>query len=85
MSDMKTASVREVQHNLAAVLDMVSRGQEIAVTKRGRVIARIVPARGRTIRVGWPDSAARMKRLGREARRGTPPSRIIRELRRERV
>ena len=43
MSYMKTASVREVQHNLAAVLDMVSRGQEIAVTKRGRVIARIVP------------------------------------------
>jgi prevent-host-death family protein len=43
--DMKTASVREVLHNLAAVLDMVSRGQEVSVTKRGRVIARIVPAR----------------------------------------
>ena len=82
---MRTASVREVQHNLAAVLDMVSRGQEIAVTKRGRVIARIVPARARTTRVEWPDSAARMKRLGRDATRGTPPSRIIRELRRERV
>jgi len=42
---MKTASVRELQHNLAAVLEMVSRGQEVAVTKRGRVIARIVPSR----------------------------------------
>jgi prevent-host-death family protein len=48
---MKTASVREVQHNLARVLEMVSRGQEIAVTKRGRVIARIVPARDRRARV----------------------------------
>jgi prevent-host-death family protein len=82
---MKTASVREVQHNLAAVLDIVSRGQEIAVTKRGRVIARIVPARARAGRVQWPDSAARMKRLGRDAARGTPSSRLIRELRGERI
>jgi prevent-host-death family protein len=85
MSYMKTASVREVQHNLAAVLDMVSRGQEIAVTKRGRVIARIVPARAQPGRVEWPNSAARMRRLGRKAARGTPPSRIIREIRGERI
>jgi prevent-host-death family protein len=82
---MKTASVREVQHNLAAVLEMVSRGQEIAVTKRGRVIARIVPARDRRQRVEWPDSAGRMKRLGRDAGRGTAPSAIITETRGERV
>jgi antitoxin (DNA-binding transcriptional repressor) of toxin-antitoxin stability system len=31
--------VRDGQHNLAAFLELVSRGQEIAVTKRGRVIA----------------------------------------------
>ena len=58
--DMMTASVREVQHNLASVLEMVSRGQEIAVTKRGRVIARIVPARDARQVVAWPDAAARM-------------------------
>ena len=85
MSHMKTASVREVQHNLAAVLEMVSGGQEIAVTKRGRVIARIVPARRKTGPVKWPDSAARMKRLGKDAARGTPPSRVIREVREERI
>ena len=82
---MKTVSVREVQHNLAAVLEMVSHGQEVAVTKRGRVIARIVPARDRRKRVEWPDAAARMKRLGRDAARGTPPSAIIVEARGERV
>src|SRR5579885_1363824 len=38
-SIMTTASVREVQHNLAAVLERVSRGQEVAVTRRGQVIA----------------------------------------------
>lgn len=85
MSNMKSASVREVQHNLAAVLEMVSRGQEIAVTKRGRVIARIVPARRQHGRVAWPDSATRMRNLGRAAGRGTAPSRIIAELRGERV
>jgi prevent-host-death family protein len=85
VSDMKTVSVREVQHNLAAVLEMVSRGQEIAVTKRGRVIARIVPARDRRERVEWPDAAARMRRLGQGASRGTPASTIITETRGERV
>jgi prevent-host-death family protein len=82
---MKTASVREVQHNLASVLEMVSRGQEIAVTKRGRVIARIVPARDHRLRVEWPDAVARMRRLGRDAAGGTPPSTIIAETRGERV
>jgi prevent-host-death family protein len=81
---MKTATVRHVQHNLAAVLDAVRRGQEIAVTRRGTVIARIVPARAAEGSVAWPDSAARMKRLGRGAASGTPASRVIRELREER-
>ena len=31
--------------NLAALLDLVTKGQELAITRRGRVIARIVPAR----------------------------------------
>lgn len=82
---MQTVSVREVQHNLAAVLERVARGQAIAVTKRGRVIARIVPARAKAGRVQWPGSAERMKRLGREAAGGTPPSRVIREMRGERI
>ena len=77
---MKTATVRQVQHGLAALLDEVSKGREIVVTKRGRVIAKIVPAgAGAAKAVDWPDSAARLKRLGKA--RGTPPSRIIRELR----
>jgi len=79
---MKTASVRQVQHNLAAVLDLVSRGQEIAVTKRGRIVARIVPAREARESLAWPDSATRMKRLGA---RGKPASAIIAEARKDRL
>ncbi len=81
---MKTASVRHVQHNLSAVLEAVGKGQEIAITKRGTVVARIVPARRATEPVAWPDSAARMKRLGPGAKGGTPASRIIRKMRQER-
>ena len=81
---MKTATVRHVQHNLAAVLEVVRKGQEIAITKRGTIVARIVPARKAKGAVTWPDSAARMKRLGARAARGTPASRIIGEMREER-
>ncbi|MGH7896321.1 MAG: type II toxin-antitoxin system Phd/YefM family antitoxin [Candidatus Binatia bacterium] len=81
---MKTATVRHVQHHLAAVLEAVRKGQEIAITKRGSVIARLVPARKSAANLAWPDSAARMKRLGPRARAGTPASRIIRETREER-
>lgn len=83
-SSAKTVSVREVQHNLARVLEQVGMGQEIAVTKRGRVVARIVPARTTRAAVAWPDSAARMKRLPAGVSSGTPASRIIREMREER-
>ena len=84
MSNMKTVTVRHVQHNLAAILDAVRRGQEITITKRGTPVARLVPARPPEGTVGWPDSAARMKRLGPKATAGTPASQIIHEMRGER-
>ena len=82
---MKTATVRHVQHNFAAVLESVRKGQEIAVTKRGTVVAHIVPAGRGKAAITWPDSAARMRRLGARASAGTPPSRIIREMREEQL
>jgi prevent-host-death family protein len=81
---MKTVGVRHVQHNLAAVLDAVSKGQEITITRRGTAVARLVPVRPPEGTVSWPDSAARMKRLGPGASAGTPASRIIDEMRGER-
>jgi len=86
MSNMKTATVREVQHGLASVLSQVCKGQEFAVTKHGKVIARIVPATSAKGRLRWPDSTSRMKRLmsGVEVK-GATPSEVVRELRGERV
>lgn len=83
MYNMKKVTVRHVQHHLAAVLEAARKGQEFTITKRGKVIARIVPAREQKP-AGWPDSAARMQRMGPDAATGTPASRIIAEMRGER-
>ena len=58
----------------------------IAVTKRGKVIARIVPATQAKGRLRWPDSALRMKRLMSGATvTVAPASEVVRELRGERL
>jgi len=86
MPNMKTATVRQVQHALASVLAEVQKGQEIAVTRRGKVVARIVPARATQGHLRWPDSEARMDRLLSGATvKGTAPSDLVRELRGERL
>ena len=41
---MKTATVREVQHDLKRVLAWVEAGEVSEVTRRSRVVARLVPA-----------------------------------------
>jgi prevent-host-death family protein len=82
---MKTATVRQVQHALSAVLGQVMKGQEIAVTKRGRVVAKIVPAHPPAKKLVWPDFEARLKRLFRNGRpRGRPASHLIYDMRKER-
>lgn len=85
---MKTATVREVQHRLAHLISQVQKGQEFAITKRGKVVARIVPSvRAKSPRrLRWPDSVGRMKRLMSGATiTGVLPSELIAELRGERV
>ena len=42
---MQHASVREVRDNLRAYLDRAEAGEEIAVMRRGKEVARIVPPR----------------------------------------
>ena len=84
MSNMKTVSVREAQHHLGAVLEEVQRGRTITLTKRGRVVAKIVPARVARRRATWPDFEARMKRLFPAGPPpGAPASLLIRDMRDE--
>jgi prevent-host-death family protein len=41
---METATIREVQHNLAAYVRKVEHGQQIVIRRRNRVVAQLVPA-----------------------------------------
>ena len=83
MTHMGTASVREAQHNLPKILRAVSRGEVVEITRRNRVVARLVPAAPRPVGQ-FPDFVARARAIwGRDAG-GKPTSEIVIEARSER-
>ena len=61
---MKTASVRELRQNFGSLLTWLEEGQEIQITMRRRVVARLVPDRPKsTPKARLPDFAARLKKI----------------------
>jgi len=80
---MTLATAREVQHGLSSILDRVENGEEFTVTRRGRVVARIVPVPAPTKkRLKWPDFGARLRmRYPDGPPPGEPASSIIDEQR----
>ena len=68
---MKAVPVRELQREIRSILDRVEKGESLEITRRGRPVARLVPARP-TRAEPWPDLAARARKvLG--PRHVTPP------------
>lgn len=65
---MKTAAVRDLRHDFAKVLTWIEDGQEVRITKRRRIVARLVPeqspSRGR---FKLPDFARRLKAIHGDA------------------
>jgi antitoxin (DNA-binding transcriptional repressor) of toxin-antitoxin stability system len=56
---MKTATVRTLRNQYSALLDWIEAGEEISISRHGRVIARLVPEGARAAgRVDWSKSAA---------------------------
>ncbi|MEO7083832.1 MAG: type II toxin-antitoxin system prevent-host-death family antitoxin [Gemmatimonadaceae bacterium] len=43
---MRTVSISELKARLSAFLDVVREGEDVLVTDRGRLIARLTPVRG---------------------------------------
>lgn len=82
MSNMKTATIREVQHNLSEVLSWVERGEEVRVLRRRKVVARLLPPEPE--KAAHPDFLARAKAVWGEKPRGAKLSEIAREARGER-
>jgi antitoxin (DNA-binding transcriptional repressor) of toxin-antitoxin stability system len=58
---MKQFSIMETQHNLSKVLREVEAGQEVQITRRKKVVARLLPPL-KSAAVRFPDFAARAHR-----------------------
>ena len=85
---METATIREVQHNLAAYVRRVEQGEEIVIRRRNRPVARLVPSEGKPAEPGsvdWSDMYEFRRRLwGDKPVPGKPISEIVYESRGDR-
>ena len=84
MLNMRTATIRQMQHGLTAVLERVARGEEITITRRGVPVARLLPAAPakKAKKPVWPDAMSRLNDRFRDgAAKGKPASEIVREMR----
>jgi antitoxin (DNA-binding transcriptional repressor) of toxin-antitoxin stability system len=62
MYHMKKATIRDLRYRFSKVEDMLSEGQEIHITKRKRIVARLLPAQADSA-PQRPDFLARLKKL----------------------
>jgi antitoxin (DNA-binding transcriptional repressor) of toxin-antitoxin stability system len=62
MYHMAKASIRDLRYQFRKVEDLLKQGEEIQITKRKRVIARLIPERGKKKPV-IPDFLARLKKI----------------------
>jgi len=61
---MKTATIRQMRHDLGTVLSWVAEGEEVTVLKRSKPVARLCPLRPTAPPdVKMPDFAARAKAI----------------------
>jgi antitoxin (DNA-binding transcriptional repressor) of toxin-antitoxin stability system len=61
---MKTASIREVRHDFNRILGWVADGEEVAITRRRKLVARLLPAtRKKRARGPMPDVTARLHKV----------------------
>jgi prevent-host-death family protein len=59
---MKTATVRDLRNRYTSVLRWVSAGEDVLITQRGRVIARLIPETAESAQlVDWASSPEVLK------------------------
>jgi antitoxin (DNA-binding transcriptional repressor) of toxin-antitoxin stability system len=76
---MKVATVRDLRNRFARIFSWIEEGERVEVSRRGRVIATLVPARRRIGRVEWPDFMTRLRDDWPDGVPGKPLSEIIAE------
>jgi len=61
---MTKATVRDLRYDFPSVLAHVSKGEGVAITKRGKVVARLMPpVGGKARKVKFPDFVARNREI----------------------
>ena len=83
--DMKSVSIREVQHHLSKVLAWVDQGDEVQITRRNRPVAKIVPPDAPPTRGALPAFTQRARQIWDDHRETETLSRTIVSSREERV
>ncbi len=63
MCHMKTASVRDLRYRFSEVERLLREGEKIEITKRRRVIGRLVPPPTTRARRRRPDFLARLRKI----------------------
>lgn len=76
MHHMRKATVRDLRYRFSAVEDLLSEGEEVQITKRKRIIARLLPIRP-TPSPQRPDFLARLKKLYRSKPLKTSTAEIL--------
>jgi prevent-host-death family protein len=85
MLDMKSASVRDVQHHLSKVLAWVEKGEEVQITRRNKTVAKIVPVTAQGTRITLLAFAARARQIWGETPAGKSLSQTVVDDRKERA
>lgn len=78
---MKTFSIMETQHNLSRVLASVEAGHPVGITRRNRLVARIIPAEDAN---ELPDFVSRAREIWRGEWKGASSDALVDEARGER-
>lgn len=60
---MKAATIRDLRYNFPQVEAWLSGGEVIELTKRGRLLGRIVPGSAKAVKRKTPDFAARARKV----------------------
>ncbi len=82
---MKTASLRQVQHNLGEVLRWVNDGEEVEITRRRKPVAKLVPLKMQSDVVDWDEHARALRATsGKKRAKALSASELVIEQRNER-
>lgn len=70
---MKTVGAFEAKTHLSALLDRVERGEEVLITRRGKSVAKLVPARSERDVARALRAVDDLRKLGAEIKRKSGP------------